>query len=248
MTLEIVIFGILFQTTKFKSHHFQILGPTSYNASCPHQPHDRNQCSILFFDPPTSFYFYKPSYDKKIHKHDIKITIEGQQSYLTICTVFKGKFYGLTFPGSILVHLDLDHDLGIVTVAPLVNQRAYGGGELLEMPRWGEYLIQSSCDGNDMLLCVTKLYYGWLLSQVYGFLVYRFDFEEKAWVKMENIGETAIFLCGSTGTHCSTRGNNLIKKGSIYFTEGRCVYLFDLETRKISIISLPCPHVFIFDC
>ncbi|KAG5617479.1 hypothetical protein H5410_017303 [Solanum commersonii] len=185
---------------------------------------------------------------KKIHKHNIEIIIEGQQSHLTTCTVFKEKFYGLTCPGSILVHLDLDHDLGIVTVTPLVNQRAYGGGELLEMPRWGEYLIRSSCDGNDMLLCVTKLYYGWLLSQVYGFLVYRFDFEEKAWVKMENIGETAIFLSGSMGTHCSTRGNNLIKKGSIYFTEGRCVYLFDLETQKISIVSLPCPHVFIFDC
>lgn len=111
------------------------------------------------------------------------------------------------------------------------------------MPRWRDYLIQSLCDDNDMLLCVHKLYYGWLLNQVYDFLVYRFDFEEKVCIKMKNIGETIIFLCGSMGTTCSTRGNSLIKKGSIYFTEGRCVYLFDLETKKISIISLLCPYV-----
>lgn len=111
------------------------------------------------------------------------------------------------------------------------------------MPRWCDYLIPSSCDDNDMLLCVHKLYYGWLLNHVYHFLVYRIDFEEKVWVKMKNIGETAIFLCGSMGTICSTRGNNLIKKVSIYFTKDRCVYLFDLKTQKISIVSLPCPHV-----
>lgn len=111
------------------------------------------------------------------------------------------------------------------------------------MPRFGGYLIQSSCEDSDMLLYVHELYYGRLMKEVYSFLVFQFDFVKNAWVEMKSIGETAIFLSRSWGRTCSTRGTNL-RRESIYFIErdDRCLCVFNLETQSISV-SLPCPHV-----
>ncbi|KAM3303879.1 hypothetical protein P3S67_014910 [Capsicum chacoense] len=202
------------------------------------------ECRLLFIDEPSSLlYFIKPGYNEEFHKQDLRQIIGD--SHLTLWTVFKGKFYGLV--QSMLVHLDLDNDSGIVTTTPMASKPLYDkNGEFLDMPIWDEYLIQSSCDddqnNNDMLLCVHKLCTGWHLSVVYGFLVFRFDFAKATWVEMKSIGDNAIFLHGSRGTICSTRDNNNLKKDSIYFIQGRRLCVFNLAT-KCRSQSLPCPTI-----
>jgi len=189
-----------------------------------------------------TLYFCKPGYNQEFHRQDLE-PIAGDNN-LYLWTSFKKKIYGLTCQRSILVLLDLDIDSGMVTVTPIVNQPVYDYSQFLDMLCSRGYLIQSSCDVDDMLLYVRQLYCGrFMREEVYGFLIFRFDFVKKAWVKMKNIGETAIFLCNNWGRTCSTRGTNL-NRNSIYFTEheGRCLYVFNLETQSISV-SLPCPNV-----
>lgn len=201
----------------------------------PHEP----ECCILFFDPPSSLYFCKPgTYNQEFHKYDLQPI--SKNSIMWFWTIFRGKLYGLSFQREILVLFDLDHDSGIVTATPMVNQPPDDFGEFLDMPHYACNLIQYD---NDALLYVHMLYHGWQMQEIYGFLVFRFDFIEKTWVKVKSIGETAIFLEDYRGTICSTKGTNL-KRESIYFTkhEDRRLYVFNLETQSLSV-SLPCPHV-----
>ncbi|KAG5584206.1 hypothetical protein H5410_044640 [Solanum commersonii] len=140
---------------------------------------------------------------------------------------------------SILLRLDVDDSSGTISTTPMTNQPPYDYfTEHLDMPHFENYLIQSE----DELLYVYILFYGRKLEDVYKIIVFRFDFVNQVWEEVKSIGETAIFLGPySGGTTCCTRGTNL-KKESIYFTKGRYLYNFNLETQSISV-SLPCPHI-----
>lgn len=87
-----------------------------------------------------------------------------------------------------------------------------------------------------MLLYVRKVFKGKRDALLpYDFLVFRFDFVKKAGIKLESIGEIAIFLSYYSSTTCSTRGRSDVNKGFIYFTQGRYLYTFNMETPGISV-------------
>ncbi|KAM3341351.1 hypothetical protein P3S68_028986 [Capsicum galapagoense] len=185
--------------------------------------------------------FCKPGYDHEFHKQDLQ-SIIGDNVSVKQWTVFKKKFYLLTFETNILLRLDPDNDLGTITATRMTNQPpdVRTNFELV----WSQsYLIPSSCDDNDMLLYVHKDSNGKLDALMpYDFLVLRFDFVQRVWVKMESIGEIAIFLSDYSLTTCSTRGRSDVNKGFIYFTQGRYLYTFNMEISGISV-SLPCQRV-----
>ncbi|OIT00398.1 PREDICTED: uncharacterized protein LOC109228925 isoform X2 [Nicotiana attenuata] len=215
------------------------------------RPPDDPECCILFLIDESreddiyvgrrTFYFCKPGYNEGFHKQEMQLDDDELGDW----TVFNGKFYALMSDESILVLLDVDNDLGTITITPMVDQPAFDYCGYLDMPRSGRYLIQSSCGDDHMLLYLHKLYF-YNSKELYGFFLFQFDFEEKAWKKLTSIGESAVFLSdrwGSGGITCSTRGAN-IKKDSIYFIErdDRFLYVYDLERKSMSI-SLPCPYV-----
>ncbi|KAH0724458.1 hypothetical protein KY285_000284 [Solanum tuberosum] len=195
--------------------------------------------------PPPALYLCKPGYDQEFHKQDLK-SIIGVDLFLG-WTVFKGDFYVLTWQTpQILLRLDVDDSSGTISATPMTNQPPYDHfTELLDMPYSRSYLFQSSShdDEKDIeLLYVPILLYGRTHVDVYKITVFRFDFVKAVWEEVKSIGETAIFLDNSYGgTTCCTRGTH-IKKESIYFTEGRYLYSFNLETQSISV-SLPCPEI-----
>ncbi|KAG5628832.1 hypothetical protein H5410_000549 [Solanum commersonii] len=195
--------------------------------------------------PPSALYLCKPGYDQEFHKQDLK-SIIGVDLFLG-WTVFKGDFYVLTWQTPhILLRLDVDDSSGTISATPMTNQPPYDHfTELLDMPYSRSYLFQSSSHDDEKeveLLYVHILLYGRTHVDVYKITVFRFDFVKAVWEEVKSIGETAIFLDNSYGgTTCCTRGTH-IKKESIYFTEGRYLYSFNLETLSISV-SLPCPEI-----
>ncbi|XP_055811603.1 uncharacterized protein LOC129881421 [Solanum dulcamara] len=186
-----------------------------------------------------TFYFCKPGYDEEFHTRDVPSIIKN--GHCGIWTVFKSKFYVLTFQTRLLICLDPDNDSGRITVRRMANEspdiRRYRDIECFQ-----NYIIQSS-DNIDMLLYVHVFFSGKNHGMPYHFLVFRFDFVKKRWIEAESIGEIAIFVssCIGAGTTCSTRGTNLNRE-SIYFTDDRYLYIYNLMTHSISL-SLPCPHV-----
>ncbi|KAG5579596.1 hypothetical protein H5410_050223 [Solanum commersonii] len=186
-----------------------------------------------------TFYFCKPGYNKEFHKQDAQSIIGD--SHLDIWTVFKKKIYMIIGCPSILMCLDPDHDSGRITATPMANRAPHLSRKYSDHPLFKDYIIQSS--SNDMLLYVHLISNGREYEMPYHFRLFRFDFVRKRWIKAESIGEIAIFISfpGKAGTTCSTKGTNLNKE-SIYFTDGRHIYVYDLITHSISL-SLPCPHV-----
>ncbi|WMV08533.1 hypothetical protein MTR67_001918, partial [Solanum verrucosum] len=188
-------------------------------------------------------YLCKPSYDEEFHKQDL-ISIIGDNHFLG-WTIFMGNFYILTWHTDILLRLDVDDSSGTISATPMTNQPPYiYFTEYLDMPRFENYLIQSEDDNKDEveLLYVYILFYGRELENVNKIIVLQFDFVNKVWEEVKSIGENAIFLGPFRGgTTCCTRGTNL-KKEFIYFTKGRYLYIFNLETQNLSVF-LPCPHI-----
>uniref|UniRef100_M0ZS33 KIB1-4 beta-propeller domain-containing protein n=1 Tax=Solanum tuberosum TaxID=4113 RepID=M0ZS33_SOLTU len=191
-------------------------------------------------NPPT-LYFCKPGYNEEFHKQDVQSIIGDWR--LGIWTVFKRKFYILTCKTHALLCLDPDNDSGRITVTLMANEFPIMFGGYLDMNRYEKYIIQSSNASDDMLFYVHLYFNGKDHAMPYHFQVLKFDFEKKMWIETESIGEIAIFVSYSTrtGTTCSTRGTNLNGE-SIYFTDGRYLYVYNLITHSISL-SLPCPHV-----
>ncbi|WMV44583.1 hypothetical protein MTR67_037968 [Solanum verrucosum] len=190
-----------------------------------------------------ALYLCKPGYSQEFHKQDLK-SIIGDNCF-SVWTVFKGDFYALTMQTRILLRLDVDDSSGTISATPMTYEPPYNYfTEYLDMPRFGNYLIQSEDDNKDKveLLYIRMLFHGREFEDVYKIIVFRFDFVNKVWEEKKSIGETAIFLgpCFE-GTTCCTRGTN-IKKESIYFIKGRYLCIFNLETQSISV-SLPCPHI-----
>ncbi|KAH0632453.1 hypothetical protein KY284_035239 [Solanum tuberosum] len=190
-----------------------------------------------------ALYLCKPGYSQEFHKQDLK-SIIGDNCF-SVWTVFKGDFYVLTMQTRILLRLDVDESSGTISATPMTNQPPYNYfTEYLDMPRFGNYLIQSEDDNKDKveLLYIRMLFHGREFEDVYKIIVFRFDFVNKVWEEKKSIGETAIFLgpCFG-GTTCCTRGT-IIKKESIYFIKGRFLCIFNLKTQSLSV-SLPCPHI-----
>ncbi|KAH0632411.1 hypothetical protein KY290_035835 [Solanum tuberosum] len=186
-----------------------------------------------------TFYFCKPGYNEEFHKQDVQSIIGD--SRLGIWTVFKKKIYILIGMQDILICLDLDNDSGRITATPMAKESPELSRKYSDHPWYNDYIIQSS--SKDMLLYVHLISNGRKYGMPYHFRVLQFDFVRKRWIKVESIGEIAIFISSHmrAGTTCSTKGTNLNKE-SIYFTYGRYLYVYDLITHSISL-SLPCPHV-----
>ncbi|KAM3325075.1 hypothetical protein P3S67_000199 [Capsicum chacoense] len=184
-----------------------------------------------------TFYFCRPGYNQQFHKQQLT-----QDNELESWIVCKGKFYGLTSHGSMLVRLDPDNDSGIVMVTPVAMEpMPTRSGYQDIMHARGQLIHQSSCDDDAELFYVRESYCGYIMEEVDEFQVFRFDFVKNVWLPVESIGDTAIFLSGSWGITCSTRGTNLMK-GFIYHIESRCLYVINVETGDLSV-SLPCQHV-----
>ena len=139
----------------------------------------------------------------------------------------------------ILICLDVDNDSGRITATPMANESPEQSRKFSDHPCYTDFIIQSSC--NDMLLYVHLISNGRNYRMSYHFRVLQFDFVRKRWIKAESIGEIAIFISLNAATTCSTKDTNLNKE-SIYFTDDRYLYIYDLITQSMSL-SLPCPHV-----
>ncbi|CAN4117162.1 unnamed protein product [Withania somnifera] len=200
------------------------------NSDDNENPHDDTRVNLR------TLYLCKPGYSQEFHKQDLKSICED--NYLAEWTVFKGEFYALKFQSNILVRLDVDDDSGTITATPMTNKPPfdYSISKFQEMPRSRRYLIPSD---DAQLLHVVILYSGKDFEDVHIILVFRFDFVKKVWDEVKSIGESAIFL--EETTSCFTRGTHL-KRDSIYFMEGRYLYVFHMKTQSLSL-TLPCPHV-----
>ena len=112
----------------------------------------------------------------------------------------------------------------------------------LDLPRFDGFLVESCGE----LFLAHMMFFGFRMEEVYGFFVFRMDFEDKRWVKVKSIGDRTIFLCQHNKTGCmySFATELGIKTNSIYFTMNcqRLLYVFDLESLCISK-SLPCSTV-----
>nr|XP_023876174.1 F-box/kelch-repeat protein At1g57790-like [Quercus suber]POE81497.1 f-box/kelch-repeat protein [Quercus suber] len=112
----------------------------------------------------------------------------------------------------------------------------------LDLPRFKAFFVESCGE----LFLVHMMFFGFRMEEVYGFFVFRMDFEEKRWVKVKSIGDRTIFLSEHNKTGCmySLATELGIKTNSIYFTMycQRLLYVFDLENLCISK-SLPCSTV-----
>uniref|UniRef100_A0A3Q7HXA6 KIB1-4 beta-propeller domain-containing protein n=1 Tax=Solanum lycopersicum TaxID=4081 RepID=A0A3Q7HXA6_SOLLC len=184
-----------------------------------------------------TFYFCKPGYNTEFHKQDLQSIIGDPR--LGNWTVFKKKIYALIGMQHILICLDVDNDSGRITATPIANESPEKSRRFSDHPCYTDFIIQSSC--NDMLLYVHLISNGRNYRMLYHFRVLQFDFVRKRWIKAESIGEIAIFISLNATTTCSTKGTNLNKE-SIYFTDDRYLYIYDLITQSMSL-SLPCPHV-----
>ena len=96
------------------------------------------------------------------------------------------------------------------------------------------------------LFLVHMMYFGLMMEEVYGFLVFRMDFAKKRWVRLKSIGEHTIFVCEHHRTCCmySLAKELGIKSNSIYYTreQDRFLYVFDMENLSVSK-CLPCSFV-----
>ena len=112
----------------------------------------------------------------------------------------------------------------------------------LDLPRFEAFFVESCGE----LFLVHMMFFGFRMEEIYGFFVFRMDFEEKRWVKVKSIGDRTIFLSQHNNTGCmySLATELGIKTNSIYFTMNcqRLLYVFDLESLCISKF-LPCSTV-----
>ena len=131
-----------------------------------------------------------------------------------------------------------DFEEPVVRFTKLINNK--GPVPIMQgMPGYRMYLIEFG----DELLLVHKILSlrfeprGMMLD----FEIYRLDRLKDTWMKVKNIGKRTIFLSSNEGKCCLV-SNVGIKENSIYFTQKRNLYVFDLDDRSITV-SLPCPIV-----
>lgn len=102
-------------------------------------------------DTPPILYFYKPGYNIEYHKQYLQFTEDDD---LRSWKLFNRKIYGLTVQKLIVVISDLDHESGLVKIQ--LKQPIYGETDLLDMPNYTKYLIQSN---DNQLLYVYQRYF-----------------------------------------------------------------------------------------
>ncbi|WCJ33976.1 hypothetical protein M5689_015303 [Euphorbia peplus] len=186
-------------------------------------PNDSN-CHVIFFDEINStLFFCKPKDAKFIQQWQNNFggfTMLGEKGY---CWGY-GYFAAITFQGSQIVFDRL------LVETPDLEHHSYHGGI------WSDIYLVESC-GELLFVCKLKLY-AW---KVYRIVVFKFDFEEKKWVEIENIGHSTIFLSSSKGAiACRTQE---VRKNLVYFfnPDERFFNIFNIENRGFSMM-LPC-HV-----
>ena len=204
--------------------------------SCSLSSPPTNTKSCLFFICEGNRFLFRLHGDINFHVRNI--VLEDEDDVLKLAVFFKGRFYGLTIPS-----------LKLVVQEKIESSRV----------RFGEVIKSGSLSFelsflSDKLYMVTSCDKLFLLRKVYSdsfvdcgkvldFEIFRVDFSKMAWEKVTNIDKHTIFLSNYRDYDKSCLVNEPgIKGNSIYFTEGRHLYVYDLDDRSISI-SLPCPLV-----
>ncbi|KAK2999175.1 hypothetical protein RJ639_024341 [Escallonia herrerae] len=197
-------------------------------------PPDRH-CHVLFFEE-SCMLFCKPGDDKYV-KQDLPL--DDNTGIVTAAT-FEGKVYVLTSAEDAMIILECAGAAGSPFQVRRVVREGLGMEWMQPGGKCGKTLVESCGE----LLCVRTICSGIVGDDVSDFEVFRLDFSEMVWVKMDSIGERTIFLCLSEGVSYSKTEAN-IKGNCIYFTQRGCdsnLYVFDLDDRSI-FVALPCPKI-----
>ena len=178
---------------------------------------------------------WKPG-DMKFIKKEFRVEVEEYMSFFTV-TVHKGIIYALAEPNSDYVFANFEDE--IISFKKLIKRNYFSIGVQEGNPNFDMYLIESCGE----ILLVNKIYSECFGNQqvVYNFKIYRIDYSQDGWVAVENIGKQAIFLSNSQGKFCNVSCSGL-QTNSVYFTQGRNLYIFSLDDQSIKI-CLPCPIV-----
>jgi hypothetical protein len=204
-------------------------------SSSPSDP----KCHILFFHPRKDSLLVCQLGDLEFNKQE-NLVFGNEYYTLWNVTVVGKTIYCMTDPPSYsLVRVEF--------VGPKVEFTRLIMEDFLwpsppDMQHFTGFLVE--CCGE--LFLVHMMYFGLMMEEVYGFLVFRMDFAKKRWVRLKSIGEHTIFVCQHHRTCCmySLAKELGIKSNSIYYTreQDRFLYVFDMENLSVSK-WLPCPIV-----
>ncbi|KAK2999732.1 hypothetical protein RJ639_023139 [Escallonia herrerae] len=187
----------------------------------------------IFFVAKNSIVFFRKGADGEFVKHELIVNFDVRST-----TTFQGKLYCTTYRGDALVVADFSSG-SLIQFRQLIPERPavtrpHGEGVLSQ-----DHLMESCGE----LWCVFMFFSGSQARVVTDFEVYRADFTEMAWVKLDDIGERTIFCSPRRGMSYSA-AEAKTKANCVYFTllHDRNLYVFDFDDRSISV-SLPCPRL-----
>ncbi|XP_050236274.1 uncharacterized protein LOC126686278 [Mercurialis annua] len=172
---------------------------------------------------------------------DEKFTKQETFNSLYSPTMFQGKLYCATGRYQ-LVAIDFKGlELEFTTISTEHDHFDIYGNTLFSRMLNQNYLIEF----HGELLYVSKVYYGFYNGDVATFIVSKFDLSRNRWMKMDTIGNWAIFLSLEKGTCCIAEEKAGVKKNSIYFLDKQddgCLYIYDIEDDSVSM-SLCCGDI-----
>ncbi|KAI8544168.1 hypothetical protein RHMOL_Rhmol08G0275000 [Rhododendron molle] len=190
------------------------------------------ECVLIFFKNESPSVFFLRLGESKWTAQDLT-SAEEKFKHSTVCG---GKIHGLNFRGDLLTAKVVGSNL---VVTRLVDEKL-PNGPIPELMQCREILVESCGE----LFRVAKHYYLGGSGKTRDIEIHKMDFSRLEWTKVENLGNRAFFLSGSTcNFSCSaTAESGRVKQNCIYFTEpeDRDLYVFDIENYSISF-STPCP-------
>ncbi|KAG8378139.1 hypothetical protein BUALT_Bualt08G0107000 [Buddleja alternifolia] len=213
-----------------------------YNRCVLSKPPTDPECHILFNSTTTLHRAFLQIGDDEF------VILSSTNNVTEVClsTVgsFQGKIYGIVSISNQFVTLNFVGKN--LEIRPMIME----GGQPWEIPimspTWvalrKEYLIESPC---GELLLVREMFSCSFLHEGLDFRVFRLDINQMKCVKLDNIGNQAIFLDrlteeGVNGGVCYYSDG--IKPNSIYYTatNSRNLHIYDLNDRSTTFL-LPCP-------
>ncbi|KAL8027562.1 hypothetical protein ABFX02_14G103300 [Erythranthe guttata] len=151
----------------------------------------------------------------------------GEYMQFTNAIGFEGKFYALTLQGSIVV---IEEDVDSCFRITVVGSGSRRGVPIGVSRQFREYLVES--DGEILLVFLVSRK---CIDVVDDVEVFRLDIDRVLWVKIESIGDRALFLEDECCMWVDARKLGC-KKNCIYFTHHRVDewLTFDLGSGEIS--------------
>ncbi|KAH7865623.1 hypothetical protein Vadar_009037 [Vaccinium darrowii] len=205
--------------------------PPDFSFSCCilSSPPTDPDCVIIFLRNIPSVTFLRLGKSEWIEQD-----LRSEEERFKQAIVCGGNIYGINYLGSLLTIKVVGSNL----VVSQMGAEVLPNDTIPEAFQFCNRLVESRGE----LFGVVKYYLGGT-SKTRDIEIYKMDFSRLAWTKVENLGDRAFFLSGTTcNFSCSATAESGVKQNCIYFTEpeDRDLYVFDMEDYAISF-STPCP-------